>query len=426
MLKERTFSELVEGLLSEHIALWWECDTKIPDFDLSYTTKEKRGRETHADKLIEVLNAEIKHPPRDKNSQKATEAKIFSTFGSSARAALDFEDRHIDVLLSPEITSITTEFPRISRRFDSNISPADIFQANRNTWAMHGVQMLFGLPVELTPSIFAYSMIYPYSDNFLDDPRVLPDEKKAFNLRFARRLSGERVEPGNSRERCLYELVGMIENQYPRTDFPLVFESLLAIHRAQTKSIGLMRPDAAPYEVDILGVTIEKGGTAVLADGYLIAGDLTPAQAEFLFGYGVFLQIEDDLQDVLIDLSNGSQTIFSMTAKKWPLDALVNRTFHFGFKVLERMKCFDSPNLDPIKELLVISATLLPIAAVAASKHLFSKEYLREIQKRSPLRFSYLRNQGRKLARKHVSFMKLIEAFAKPEDDETISNFFMT
>ena len=31
---------------------------------------------------------------------------------------------------------------------------------------------LLGLPVEVTPAVFAYSMLYPYTDNYLDDPAI--------------------------------------------------------------------------------------------------------------------------------------------------------------------------------------------------------------------------------------------------------------
>ena len=60
----------------------------------------------------------------------------------------------------------------------------------RNVWIMNGVQLMADVPVKITPSVFAYSMIYPYSDNFLDDPNVTEEEKQAFSKRFNQRLHG--------------------------------------------------------------------------------------------------------------------------------------------------------------------------------------------------------------------------------------------
>ena len=121
----------------------------------------------------------------------------------------------------------------------------------------------------------------PYTDNFLDDPAVPPEAKRAFNERLARRLDGEDLAPTGDRERAVYELVAMIERQFARARHPQVYESLSAIHRAQVRSLGLLRRAASPYEVDVLGISFEKGGISVLADGYLVAGSLTPAQVEF-------------------------------------------------------------------------------------------------------------------------------------------------
>ena len=40
-----------------------------------------------------------------------------------------------------------------------------------------------------------------------------------------------------------------------------------------------------------------------------------------MFYYGTFTQLIDDLEDVQIDLQKGLNTIYSQTARHWPLDA---------------------------------------------------------------------------------------------------------
>ncbi len=95
-----------------------------------------------------------------------------------------------------------------------------------------------------------------------------------------------------------------------------------------------MQAGAAPYEVDLLGVTFDKGGTSVLADAYLVAGDLTAHEELFAFELGAFLQFVDDLEDVAADHAAGRLSVFALAARGWQLDALTNRTFHFGAGVL--------------------------------------------------------------------------------------------
>jgi hypothetical protein len=66
-------------------------------------------------------------------------------------------------------------------------------------------------------------------------------------------------------------------------------------HRAQSKSLQQLCCNPAPHQIDVVGISFEKGGTSVLADGYLVAGSLTAAQPDWIFGFGVLTQLLDDL-----------------------------------------------------------------------------------------------------------------------------------
>jgi hypothetical protein len=203
----------------------------------------------------------------------------------------------------------------------------------------------------------------------------------------------------------------MIEGQFGRSRYPQVFESLLAIHRAQEKSLLLARHNGSPHDVDVLGITFEKGGASVLADGYLAAGALTEAQAEFIFGWGVFLQLGDDLQDVQEDMRNRRLTLFSQAAGHRPLDALTNRTLQFGTRALARLDDFGAPGSEPVKELVKRSGVALLVNAAGAAGRLFSEAYLRELETHSPFRFSFLNKRRKEFTRKQGLLTRLIEAF---------------
>src|SRR5690606_36740899 len=108
------------------------------------------------------------------------------------------------------------EFYDRAREFGPELKPDDIYQGMRNVWIMNGIQLMLNIPVEITPSIFAYSMIYPYSDNLLDDPAITAREKQAFSDRFNRRLHGQIVAPRGQFETQLLRLVEMFEQQFDR------------------------------------------------------------------------------------------------------------------------------------------------------------------------------------------------------------------
>ena len=67
-------------------------------------------------------------------------------------------------------------------------------------------------------------------------------------------------------------LVCMIEDTYPRHKFPAVYEALLRIQEGQVLSV---QQDSRLCEAEIRRISIYKGGASVLADGYLMDGELT-------------------------------------------------------------------------------------------------------------------------------------------------------
>jgi hypothetical protein len=265
------------------------------------------------------------------------------------------------------------------------------------------------LPVKVTPSIFAYSMLYPYTDNYLDDPSFASETKHSFNLRFQRCLQGETVTPANPHEAVIKELVAMIEQEYDRQRFPQVWDSLLAIHAAQARSLSLVAPSASPYELDVLGITFKKGGTSVLADGYLAAGDLSPQQANFCFSYGCFTQLVDDLEDLEDDRRKGQITIFTQTLPHWRLDAITNRMIHFGRNLTELIIGFDSPSAPMLRELIQrsLDPVLLDIAGRAGSH--YSRTYLHSLESHMPFRFSAVQKQRTKLERNRLLLGRMMD-----------------
>ena len=73
------------------------------------------------------------------------------------------DERALDTLLTCGFREALVEFARMARRFDPTISSLDIYQASRNVWMANVIQLLLGIPIAVTPAIFAYSMLYPYT-----------------------------------------------------------------------------------------------------------------------------------------------------------------------------------------------------------------------------------------------------------------------
>jgi hypothetical protein len=401
--------EQVEALTRQCLDLWWSCERALPGFPYTYTPQQQAENEKKLERWVAGLIAEMRQMPAGVEERQALETRLRPYLTDFARTSLNLEERHMEFIETTGIAGAMQAFARMARAFDPTIRAEDIYQAGRNVMTMNFFQLLLDLPVEVTPAVFAYSMLYPYTDNYLDDPAITRTTKLAFNHRFEQRLKGAPVRPANASEETIGRLVGMIETQWDRARYPQVYESLLAIHAAQARSMALVLPGAAPYELDVLGISFEKGGASVLADGYLVAGTLTEAQAAFLFGYGAYTQLMDDLEDLEGDMREGSLTVFSQAAGRWPLDALTNRLIHFSRALFRDLSAFPGAAAGPMTELIErgIDPVLLDIAGRSA-KH-YSKNYLREVERYIPYRFASTRRQREKLARQKIAVEKMVE-----------------
>lgn len=404
-------AETVTALTRAYEQLWWSCERSAPGFTMTYSTQEQAANEKKLEKLVDGLTYELKRLPANGEARQAVQDRLRAGAVEFARSALNLEQRHLDFLEQSGMIEAVQAFARQARQFDPIISGDDIYQAARNVMSANFIQILIGQPAALTPSIFAYSMLYPYTDNYLDDPAISATTKLAFNHRFQRRLMGEATRPANKHEEAISRLIEMIEQEWDRQRYPQVYESLLAIHAGQARSLKLVSPGAAPYELDVLGISFEKGGTSVLADGYLVAGWLDPRQASFLYGYGAFTQLMDDLEDVLSDRKEGRMSIFSQVAGHWPLDRLTDRMFHFGRAILSDLSAFDAPAAGPLKELIERSIDPVLIDTAGRVGNLYSREYLRQMERHMPFRFAVMKKQREKLDRQKVNLSRLMEAF---------------
>lgn len=406
---------MIRNYTEKYAEIWDGCSMQLPVFCKKYSHSEKLQKEQTLDQFLKT----IKSFRKDRINHQPNSAAMQSTFLRNTRAflcdGLDFTNDQLELMFSDEMINITRLFVSQAKAFDSELSFSEIFQACRNMWIMNGLQLIMGIPMRVTPSIFAYSMLYPYTDNLIDDPQISNLEKMIFSERFRSRLSGTRLTPENKTEHAVFRLVEMIETEYSRTDFPEVFDSLLDIHDAQTASMKLIQLSDSLSEQETLKICLAKGGTSVLADGYLVAGKLTVEQRYFLYGYGAYLQLLDDIQDVQEDFNAGLMTVFSRSAFHRFLDEKLNKTYWFGDEVMKSLDSFDGKNLDLFKSLMRRSMDLFITEAIAQNPVAYSASYSAEFENYSPFYFSYIRKRKERFAPYNGFLLTAIEEIAFSE-----------
>jgi hypothetical protein len=407
----------IEAQVAQTIDVWDRGAARSAHGSPKYSTKEQQEREKAYDEGLEAVEREVRRTARTKAERISTQDRILTLFARFSAIALGLETDAVK-LLTDDFLPVGTNLARWARQFDANLGMADIIQACRNAWTACGLQPLLGEPIGITPSILGYSLLYPYSDNYLDREDVSPGAKLRFCERFRGRLRGERLAAQGDREDALWTLVSLIEEQYPRTRYPQVFDCLLAIHRAQEESIAQLRSGNRYGDAEVLRMSCAKGGSSVLADACLAHGSLNGDESRFSFEWGALLQLGDDLQDVREDMRRGSATLFTRGAMLGrPLDNLVIQLLNFSEQVGARMD--DLPNgSETLKRLLRMSWRSLIVGAIANSHEFFSSSFLDEAERWSPFRFEFLRTRNERLASRHGLYATLFDAFLEAREGD--------
>lgn len=379
--------------INEYQKIWYDLPSSIskslPPYDIDAKLKNEKYIEAFVDDVFQCFMC-FPESEEEKVQWGKSIYRLITGFGENSEF---INNSAISYLFSRDIKNITKEFFISARRFDEKMTLQDIGQAMRNVWIMNISQVLLSVDVQYTNSIFAYSMLYPYTDNMLDDKTLTPDYKGQINNKLKKIIIGQEAELQSVYETRLFQLLEMINKEYDRSRFTDLYQSILSIQEAQETSICQQNKALSPYEKDILNISLLKGGTSVLADGYLVKGDLTRQEIKFMLGYGIMLQLCDDLQDVQEDIKNNHLTIFSLTAKCWNLNSITNKLINFIDNVVDvQLKDFHYEIKKDMDEFLKQNCLMLAFLSMSKSRKYFSDGYLNDIERHMPFRFSFLKN----------------------------------
>jgi hypothetical protein len=373
-----------------------------------YSIHEQKHREKAYDRAIDEVRRTCRKRAPD------AEERLTRSFAHFGAEALDLRPQAID-LLTNGFLPIGKQLARWARRFDPSLGQVEITQAARNAWTACGMQPLFGAPLRLTPSILGYSLLYPYTDNYLDRRAVGHDDKARFSRRLRDRLRGS-LHAADAHESKVWEMVRLIECEFSRAHHPEVFDALLAIHGAQEESLRQLDAHARLEERELLRISCAKGGSSVLADACLVRGSLDARESEFAFLWGVLLQLGDDLQDIREDLENGSDTLFTRAIHAGQtLDTLVEQLLNFAMMVSTRMDAL-AHGSEIHRDLLRMSWRSLIVMTVGEAHAWFTPAFLARMEPCSAFRFAFLRKRREKLAGERGLFERVFEMVVNSED----------
>lgn len=381
--------EYMRSTLSARIQKIWEDRSELlPDFLTECAEGDKRENELRISENVDVFKKQLNRFPypsflffRRRRWKRETEKLFKKTL---------FEEPLLGLNGSmPEETMKAFErqakvFIKRAREFDGRLGLMDMGQALRNYLVYAIFLELNGLKQNCSSAIFGYSMLYPYTDNYIDNPERTEDEKKHFNRLIMDKIKGIPYEALSLHEKRTAMLLAAIEEDYKRPDE--IYDGLLYMLEAQKNSQRQSDKETSLSEEDILAISIYKGGLSVLIDRYFINKPPSEEDIYFYYGFGFLLQLCDDLQDISQDKREGSRTIFSSCNTKEETQRKINKLLHYTEYI------FSSYHSErgEFKQFLLHNSYLLILFSAAGSKEHITKEYLSELEKKMPVSMEFM------------------------------------
>lgn len=346
----------------------------------------KKENETLVQDLSQKIQKKMQHKPKGIRQQELWDAEMEHIF-------LDFFRREKILSLSewmePELwrsfEQETKIFTDKVRSFDGSLNQAQIWQTLRNYFIYAMIVDLQGEKQNAGNPILAYSLLYPYTDNYIDDKRISGQEKEQYNRMIALKLKGENVIPGNPLEEKTCCLLDMILEAYEGAKQKRVAETLLQLLEAQNQSIRQQRTDVT--EAEILETSIRKGSTSVLSDYLFATMDWTDREEVFYLKFGFLLQLVDDLQDIEEDRKAGSHTLMTKAEDQQELELCVNRLLWFSWNVIREFE----PKNPGLKGFVLKNCVQISLLAAAMNQQFFSKEYLKAFEPYLPFSLDFFK-----------------------------------
>lgn len=392
--------DMIRNVCMKNVCEIWEgLPDTFPDFSSEISTKQKKDNERYIRSVSKCFSKHMNRFPRAFSEHtevvdiqsRARVGEMRKTFKWKRRMR-----RLIGHVLSKEkvlwiheamnsermdifIDEIES-FLVLARSFAPELSVEDLGQAIRN----YLVYMMFVMIKEGSPGLntaaFGYSMLYPFTDNYIDSPVIPESEKAKYNQLIREVIEGKTVCADGQHQKKTCELLQMIESKYPRDRNTNLYVLLLAMQEAQEQSMRQFKSDVVLSAKELLNISLRKGGLSVLLDRFLVPIPVTEEELTFFFGFGFFLQLADDLQDIRHDSERGAQTLLTFNLRTEEEEKIVNKMFWLVYHLTNRYHSDD----ELFKQFILQNCYVLLYTSVIGSRAYLPEGYLENLEKYMP------------------------------------------
>lgn len=359
-------------------------------------SEHKKENEALVQEFSQRIQKKLRQKPKDKERKKQWEQNLEQELEQDFTELLEREKiLSLSEWMSPELLDAfkreTKHFTNKVREFDETLTPAQIWQTLRNYFIYAMIVDMQGEKQNAGDPILAYSLLYPYTDNYIDDDQISEQDKERYNQMIAMKLKGESAIPQNSLEEKTCILLDMILDTYTDQAKKKIAGTLLQLLEAQNNSIGQQKTDVT--EEQILEISMWKGSTSVLADYLFATTSWTEYEENFYLKFGFILQLVDDLQDIEEDRNSGSHTLMTEAEKQQKLEQSTNHLLWFTWNVIREFE----PVNPELKGFVLKYCVEISLLTAAMNHQFFSMKYLKALDPYLPFSVDFLKKMKKQL-----------------------------
>lgn len=243
-------------------------------------------------------------------------------------------------------------------------------------------------------SIMSFSLLYPYTDNYIDDPDISEQNKEDFNQMIHKTLCGEEVPAKDDLQRKTKQCLISCRNYRNETKVQEASELLLLMLDAQAESTEFMGEltDCDKMDRDkVLNMLAYKGGMSVMIDYFYSVPEMKEKAILFYLQFGLILQLADDIQDIREDLESDMRTLYSLVDSVEQREQNLFRLMRFTMQVFQQ---YEAENKQ-VQKFMLRNCMILFEFAILRSEEFFSEKLLNSIEPYLPFHREYARNIGK-------------------------------
>lgn len=409
-------AEAKREITEEIRAVWDNCPESFPLFLQEnpamfpvMDARRKKENEVQVQEFVQRMQKKFRQKPADEERLAVWEKSLerdFMEFLGRERIICAAETMGKELL--EEFVREAKRFIDRVRAFDGELDQAQIWQAFRNYLIYAVIVDMQGERQNAGDQILAYSLLYPYTDNYIDNEKIPKECKEHYNRMIADKLRGGSVTPRGLLEERTCLLLDMILRVCSEPAGKRVSGILLQLLYAQSSSIGGQLAEVSGVtsvpifsersQDRILETSIWKGSTSVVADYLFSTPHWTQEEETFYRKFGFLLQMIDDLQDIEEDKRSGNRTLMAECRELPVREKYVNRLLWYSWRVITEFE----PVNPRLKEFILKNCVAIILDAVCVNAQFFSKAYLETLKPYLLFSAEFLRKTGKRQKKSQI------------------------